>query len=381
MRVQGAFLLAEHGLAGPATREIRADGGPDVIEATGCILSPGWIDLHAHLRDPGFPQKETLRSGMRSAAAGGFTHVVAMANTLPATDNDSRLRRQMSRATGDGTRLSFVGALTYGLEGTRLTDAAALKAAGAVALSDDGRHAMSQEALEVGLARAAAAGLPVLVHAQYETSTRSADDERRATADAITALRRAPGARLHFQHVSARQAVQLIREAKTQGLAVTAEATPHHLTLTADDVAWMGLEAAVNPPLRTDSDRAALLEGLRDGTIDAIATDHAPHDAGAKRAGAYGFHGFETALALVLRLGLAWDVVYRSCIGRPAEILGLRDADDWILIDPRAHWVVDPDQFQSLGHNSPFAGWRLEGRVRLTVVDGRVVQPAVVLVG
>lgn len=381
MLVQGAQLLTEDGLTRPGDLEVAARGGPQTIDATGCILSPGWIDLHAHLRDPGFPEKETFRSGMRSAAAGGFTHVVAMANTMPVTDNDSLLRKQISRTTGHGIRVSFVGALTYGLEGTRLTDAGALKEAGAVALSDDGRHAMSQETLESGLARAAAVGLPVLVHAQYETEARSADDETRATKDAITALRNSPGARLHVQHVSTRQAVRLIREAKRQGLAITAEATPHHLALTATDVAWLGPEAAVNPPLRSPSDRTALVEGLLDGTVDAIATDHAPHDAGAKSRGSVGFHGFETALGVVLALRLPWEVVYRACVQRPSHILQAAAANDWVLFDPSRTRTVDPEAFHSLGRNSPFAGRELPGVVLLTVSQGEVVHRARVLVG
>lgn len=373
MLVRNVQMLTPGGLATARDVEIAAHGGPDSVDGTGCVLSPGWIDLHAHLRDPGFPEKETLESGARSAAAGGFTHVVAMANTRPVTDNPALLRTQAGRAAGLGIRVSFVGALTHGLEGGRLTDPVALKEAGAVALSDDGRHAMSPPTLESGLSRASDAGLPVLVHAQYETAERSAFDEARATYDAIEALRRVPGARLHLQHVSTRLAVQLIREAKAGSLPVTAEATPHHLALTADKVEWMGREAGVNPPLRTASDRAALVEGLREGTIDAIATDHAPHEREAKLNGAYGFHGFETALGVVLSLGLPWDVVYRACVKRPSEIVGVSHSDDWVLFDPSATWAVDPEAFHSLGHNSPFAGRELPGVVVATVARGEFI--------
>ena len=381
MILRGVRVLGAEGLSAPHDMEVGARGGPGTIDASGCILSPGWVDLHAHLRDPGFPEKETLASAARSAAAGGLTHVVAMANTRPVTDDPGLLHAQVARAAGLSIRVGFVGALTQGLEGRQLTDPIALKEAGAVALSDDGRHAMSPPTLELGLWRAAEAGLPVLVHAQYETSERSAVDEACATHDAIEALRRVPGARLHLQHVSTRLAVRLIREAKAESLPVTAEATPHHLSLTAEDVERIGPEAAVNPPLRTALDREALLEGLLDGTIDAIATDHAPHEREAKLNGAYGFHGFETVLGVVLGLGLPWEAVYRACVTRPSEVLGVSHEDDWILIDPHARWVVDPDRFQSLGRNSPFAGWPLRGMVRMTVVGGRVVHEAEVPVG
>jgi dihydroorotase len=374
-------ILGETGLGPPRDFELEALGGPQTLEATGCVLSPGWIDLHAHLRDPGFPEKETLVTGTRSAAAGGFTRVVAMANTRPVTDGPSLLRAQVDRAAALDVRVSFVGALTAGLEGYELTDAVGLQQAGAVALSDDGRHAMSPATLESGLSRAAEAGLPVLVHAQYETPERSGADEAAATQDAIEALRRVPGARLHLQHVSGRLAVRLIREAKADALRVTAEVTPHHLALTAEDVEWMGPEHDVNPPLRTRLDREALIQGLLDGTIDAIATDHAPHERAAKLAGAFGFHGLETALGVVLGLGLPWDVVYRACVRSPSRILGLEGVEDWILIDPQARWVVDHGRFQSLGRNTPFSGRSLRGKVLLTVVRGRVVHQAEVPVG
>ena len=363
-------VLGEDGLSRPRDVEITARGGPEVIDASGCILSPGWIDLHAHLREPGFSQKETLRSGMRSAAAGGFTHVVAMANTKPVTDNASLVRTQIDRTAGRGIRVSFAGALTYGLNGAELTDALALKQAGVVALSDDGQPVVSTKTLEFGLSRAGVADLPVFVHAAYGSSP---DAEVDAVGDSIEAVRNTPGGRLHVQHVSTREAVRLIGDAKAQGLNVTAEATPHHLSLTADEVAYLGPEAAVNPPLRSPSDRAALMQGLLDGTIDAIATDHAPHEPGAKAQGAVGFHGFETALSVVLTLGLPCEVVYRACVKRPAEILQAQVTDDWTLFDPRRSWVVDPDAFHSLGHNSPFAGSELPGVVRMTIARGEVV--------
>jgi len=372
MRLHHVRVLGPAGLSMPHTVEVKADDVED-RDATGLVLSPGWMDLHAHLRDPGFPQKETLLSGATSAAVGGFTHVLAMANTDPVTDRPERLQSLVTRTAALPIRISFVGAVTIALEGERLTDAAALKSAGAVALSDDGRHAMDAVVLRAGLEAATQAGLPVLVHAQDEKLGNSAEAEAAAVTAVLDALRKVQGARLHVQHVSTRKAVELIRAAKSDGLLVTAEATPHHLTLTSRDVTAMGPHGNVNPPLRTPDDRDALRQALIEGVIDAVATDHAPHDLVAKQAGANGFHGFETAVSVVLGLGLGDRTVYRACVSRPREIVGQSLEDEWILIDPNAEWTVDPSSFRSRGKNTPFAGRRLRGRVIMTICRGQVV--------
>jgi dihydroorotase len=372
MRLHDVRVLGPTGLSMPQTVEVNAEGAGD-RDATGLVLSPGWMDLHAHLRDPGFPQKETLISGATSAAVGGFTHVLAMANTDPATDRPERLRTLVTRATDLPIRISFVGAVTIGLEGRELTDAAALKAAGAVALSDDGRHAMNNVVLRRALEAAAQAELPVLIHAQAEHLGNGPDSEVAAVSDALDALRNIPAARLHIQHVSTRRAVDLIRAARADGVAVTSEATPHHLALTSQDVGAMGPQGNVNPPLRSPDDRDALRQALMDGVIDVIATDHAPHERAAKEAGANGFHGFETAVAVILGLGLDGRVVYRACVSRPREIVGQSLDDEWILIDPHEEWTVDPSAFKSRGKNTPFQGRRLRGRVIMTVCRGQVV--------
>lgn len=372
MRLHSVRVLSSAGLSSPRSVEINAAGGED-RDATGLILSPGWLDLHAHLRDPGFPEKETLASGAASAAFGGFTHVIAMANTNPVTDRPERLRALVARATELPIRVSFVGAVTLGLEGQALTDAAALKAAGAIALSDDGRHAMDRATLGRALEAAGDAGLPVLVHAQDEVLGSGPESEVAAVAEALEALANIPRARLHVQHVSTRGAADLIHAAKRSGLPVTAEATPHHLALTSRDVAALGPHGNVNPPLRSADDRDALREAIEQGTIDAIATDHAPHDAAAKAAGANGFHGFETALAVVMGLGLDDRVVYRACVQRPREIIGESIDDEWILIDPASEWMVDPSSFRSRSANTPLAGRRLRGRVVMTVCRGQVL--------
>jgi dihydroorotase len=365
-------VLGPGGLSLPQTVDVKAEGAED-RDATGLVLSPGWMDLHAHLRDPGFPQKETLLTGATSAAVGGFTHVLAMANTDPVTDRADRLQSLLARSEALPIRISFVGAVTIGLEGRQLTDAAALKSAGAVALSDDGRHAMDRGLLGRALEAATASRLPLLVHAQAEQLGDGPDAEAAAVTDALEALRGVKGARLHFQHVSTRMAVDLIDAAKSEGLAVTAEATPHHLALSSRDVWAMGPHGNVNPPLRSPDDRDALCEALVEGVIDAIATDHAPHELAAKQAGANGFHGFETAVGIVLGLGLDGRTVYRSCVSRPREIAGQTLEDEWILIDPEADWRVEASSFKSRGKNTPFQGRRLRGRVIMTVCRGQVV--------
>jgi dihydroorotase len=372
MRLHHVRVLGPGGLSMPQTVEVNAEGAHD-REATGLVLSPGWMDLHAHLRDPGFPQKETLLSGATSAAVGGFTHVVAMANTDPVTDQPERLEALVKRVTDLPIRISFVGAVTVGLEGRELTDAVGLKAAGAVALSDDGRHAMSGLVLRRALQGAAEAGLPVLIHAQIEDLGNGPDAEAAAVSDALDALRTVRAGRLHIQHVSTRRAVELIRAAKADGLPVTAEATPHHMALTEQDARAMGAQGNVNPPLRTPDDREALGRALMDGVIDVIATDHAPHERSAKEAGANGFHGFETAVGVILGLGLDGRAVYRACVSRPREIVGQSLDDEWILIDPQEEWTVEASSFKSRGKNTPFQGRRLRGRVIMTICRGQVV--------
>jgi dihydroorotase len=375
IRLRGVRVLEEGGLGEPRDMDLPATGDAE-IDSTGQVMSPGWCDLHAHLRDPGFPEKETLGTGAAAAAAGGFTDVVAMANTQPPTDEADRVRANLTRARDLPVRVAFVAALTRGLEGRQLTNATALKAAGAVALSDDGRNALDQPTLVEGLRRAAAAGLPVLLHAQDESLGTAPAAELAATRQALAALRRVPDAHLHLQHVSLADALPMIVEAKRDGLAVTAEVTPHHLWLTADAVREVGAQAKVNPPLRTERDVMALRGALIEGVIDVVATDHAPHEASAKQdldSAAFGISGFETAAGVLLTLGLPWPVIHRTCVTMPRAIAGIAPSSDWVLLDPTEEWTVDPERFLSRGHNTPLGGTRLRGRVRLTVCRGRAV--------
>jgi dihydroorotase len=382
MRLHRVQVLGPQGLSEPRDVELPVEHAD--LDAAGLVLSPGWCDLHAHLREPGFPEKETLATGAGAAAAGGFTQVVAMANTQPVTDTAERVRANVARARELPARILFVGALTEGLEGRRPTDAVGLRAAGAVALSDDGRHALDLHTLVAALRNATAAGLPVLIHPQDESLGSEPAAELAAVEQALAALRQVPQARLHLQHVSLAGALPLIAEAKRAGLALTAEATPHHLWLTSDALRRWGPLAKVNPPLRTEHDVAALRNAVIDGTIDIVATDHAPHEAGAKRdveTGAAGIAGVETAAGILLTLGLPWPVVYRACVAGPRAILGIPVPPDWILLDPAETWTVEPDRFVSRGRNTPMGGTRLTGRVRMTVCRHQVVHQAEVPVG
>lgn len=379
-----------------------------VVDASGMWITPGFIDLHVHLREPGEEHKETIATGARSAAAGGFTTVVAMPNTKPAIDNAALVRfvRRKSDEAGSARVLSSA-AITLGQKGAQLTEFGDLREAGAVCFTDDGRPVADAGIMRRALEYALVVDLPVMVHEEEpslsggcmhegETSLRLGLKGIPSSAEDVMVYRdivlaEAIGARLHIAHISTEGSVRAVREAKARGVKVTAEATPHHFTLTDEAVKGYDTNAKMAPPLRGERDRLAVIEGLRDGTIDAIATDHAPHALVDKEVefdrAANGVVGLETALGLTLRLVDQGELTLMQAIERltigPARAfkldlgaLHVGAVADLVVIDPKAEWTVRPEKLLSRSKNTPFGGWTLRGVVRRTFVAGREVHRA-----
>jgi dihydroorotase len=407
-------VLVEDGAVKAVGANLEAAGAM-VLEAKGLVVAPGFVDLHTHLRDPGFEYKETVETGTRAAARGGFTTVCAMPNTEPAMDNRGTVDYVMQRAVEQGlVRVLPIGAVTKGRQGKLLAEFGELADAGCIGFSDDGNPVADASIMRHALEYASAFGLPVIDHCEdpqmaggvmHEgwVSTRlglkgipSASEEDIVARD--IALARHTGAHVHIAHLSTAGAVELVRRAKAEGVRVTAEVTPHHLALTHEAVMRRGGEtrlaydtnAKMYPPLRSEGDLLACVEGLVDGTIDAIATDHAPHAVQEKLCefdlAANGIVGLETALALSLSAaGLKLERVVEALTIGPVRALGL-DARlpgigtlsegapaDIVVFDPKREWTVDPADFASKGKNTPLAGRTLHGAVVATVYRGEVV--------
>jgi dihydroorotase len=376
------------------------------LRLNGLVIAPGLIDLHVHLREPGQTHKEDIASGTAAAAAGGFTTILAMPNTLPATDTPGQVRELRGRyAAAAAVRVLQSGALTRNRAGSELADFAGMKAAGIAALTDDGATPQNPALMREACRRAAALGLPVIDHCEdtalaHGGAMREGETARHLGAAGIPALAEElivardillaadTGAHLHLQHLSSGRSVALVRWAKRQGWPVTAETTPHHLLLTAAAVATHGANAKMNPPLGDEADRQALIAGLRDGTLDAIATDHAPHAADEKgrglEAAPFGIIGLETALALCLTAladengPLTLTALLRLFTAGPRRILGLEAGTlapgapaDFIVLDPAAEWTLTPADLRSKSANTPFLGQRCRGRVLQTWLAGR----------
>ena len=385
--------------------------GAKLIDASGMVVCAGLVDMHVHLREPGFEYKETVETGALAAARGGFSSIACMPNTRPAVDSPEQIDFLKGKAAAAcGVHVWPIGAVTRGQKGQALTDFEALKAAGAVALSDDGMPVQNANLVRDALILAHRQELTVLSHCEDadmvknyavnegRVSRQLRLEGRPAIAEEIMVARDAmlaeeTGGAVHICHISTAKSVGLVRRYKRKGVQITCETCPQYFSLTEDEILAQGSLARVNPPLRTRADVDAVIEGLKDGTIDAIATDHAPHSAEEKARpltdAPSGMVGLETALAVTLtylyhtgELGLS-DILRKMTIN-PACILRLPTkgrlsigADgDVVIFDPEEEWTVDPERFASKGRNTPFAGRTLKGRVKYTVVGGEVIYQA-----
>ena len=399
-------ILVEDGRVAVIGSELTAPSAR-VIDARGLTVCAGLVDMHVHLREPGFEYKETIQTGCLAAARGGFTSIAPMPNTRPATDCPERIALVRQKAAqACGVHVWPIGAVTWGQKGQALTDAAALKKAGAVALSDDGMPVQNANLLRDALIRCRRQELTILSHCEDADMVKNyAVNEGRvsralglpgrpAIAEELQVMRDAmlaeeTGAAVHICHISTARSVEIVRQFKNKGVPITCETCPQYFALTEDELLSRGTLARVNPPLRTRLDVEGILAGLKDGTIDVIATDHAPHSAEEKARplpeAPSGMVGLETALAVTLTSLYHTGVMDLSDILRkmtinPAFILripkgrlSLGGGADFTIFDPDEEWTVDPEQFASKGRNTPFAGRTLKGRVKYTIVDGKII--------
>lgn len=381
-----------------------------VVYARGMVVCPGFIDIHCHLRQPGFEEKETIATGTRAAARGGFTTVCCMPNTDPPVDTRVTVEYILSVAANEGAvRVLPVGCVTKGRAGSELADFGELATSGVIAFSDDGNPIADSLLMRRALEYSRDSGLPVIDHCEDTALSEGGVINEGTVANRLglkgipaaaeegmvardIELARATGGRLHIAHVSTAGSVALIRRAKVEGVWVTAEVTPHHLTLTEERVtspSGYDTNAKVNPPLRTARDVQALISGLKEGVIDAIATDHAPHTDADKRCefenAAFGISGFETALGSLMGLVRRGEIDLMMLISKltlePAKVIRKNDIGtlkvgapaDVIIFDPDAEWVVDPSAFASKGKNTPLADETLKGKVMATIYGGEVI--------
>ena len=403
-------LLIENGRIVAVDTKLNANPRDvQVIDATGLIVTPGLVDIHVHLREPGQSYKETIASGTAAAAAGGFTSVAAMPNTIPVNDSVEITRWMQAPERDARARVYPIGAATVGSLGATLTNYEALRDSGAVAVSDDGKPILGDETMRAVLRAAATAGLPVIQHAEdtrltggcsmnagplaFRLGLRGMPVEAEAgiVARDIALLRELDDdrAHLHVAHLSTKRALDHVRAARQSGLHVTCEVTPHHFVLTEEAVDEYDTHAKMNPPLRAVEDRDAMIEGLLDGTIDCIATDHAPHSAHEKdqefERAPNGITGLETSLGLSLavlhrRHGMPLLQMVALLSARPAALLGLAAGTlavgataDVVLLAPETEWAFRASESRSRSRNTPFDGWSLPGKVSLTMREGRIV--------
>lgn len=395
-------LRVENGKIAELAEHLEGEG----IDCTGLTIFPGLIDMHVHLREPGFEKKENIESGSRAAVKGGFTQVCCMPNTKPVTDNKVVVSYIKNRAREVGLcKVNPIGAITEGQEGKNLAAIGAMKAAGAVAVSEDGKSVVATNLMANAMMYAADFGLKCLCHCEdsalvdggvvnegYYSTLTGLKGSIRAAEDIIIAreicLAESLSLPVHICHVSTYSGVRLIREAKARGVQVTAETCPHYFTLTDAAIADFDTNTKVNPPIRAEKDRLAIIEGLKDGTLDCIVTDHAPHHEDDKNVeyalAAFGISGLETSFALSYTQLVKGGVLTLSELAdkmsaNPAAILNLQGGRlevgapaDLTIVDLNKAWTIDPKDFVSKGKNTPFAGREVYGRVKYTVVDGDI---------
>ena len=388
-------------------KELTPADGEQVIDATGCYVFPGFIDMHVHLRDPGLTHKEDIESGSRAAAHGGFTTIVAMPNTKPVADNADVIRYVQKKAAEVGlTHVLQVGSVTKNMAGEELSDLEEMIAAGIPAISEDGKSVMNSNVYRDAMKIVAKAGIPVLAHCEDINLVNGGVINQGAKAEELGVngisnaveniivardimLAEETGARLHLCHCSTKESVELVRDAKAKGIAVSGEVCPHHFTLTEADIVAGDSNYKMNPPLRTQEDVDALKQGIRDGIMEVISTDHAPHTEEEKSAdltkAPFGIVGMETVAALtyteLVQQGFITPMGMAAAMSaNPAKILGVDKGDisvghiaDITIFDPKQTYEIHKADFVSKGKNMPYEGREVTGKVRTTILDGKVV--------
>jgi len=397
-------ILIENGVIAGISDVIRSDC--ETIDASGLYVCPGFVDMHAHLREPGFEEKETILTGCRAAAAGGFTSIGVMANTAPVVDSVALFEYVDSSARNQGVKVYQYSAVTKGMQGKELVEMTKLKEAGVIALSDDGKPVENPQIMLLALKYAQPLDLLIISHCEdmalanggvmnegYYASIQGLRGISAAAEEVMVArdiiLADSLGARVHIAHVSTKGSVDIIRDAKKRGSKLTCETAPHYFSMTEERCDHFNTYAKVNPPLRTAADREAIIDGLKDGTIDCIATDHAPHTKNDKERefdlAANGFSGFETAFSLAVThlyntKAFTLPQIVRLMSANPAKCLGISGGKiaigenaDLTVVSLDEEWTVEPEKFLSKGRNTPLKGEKLAGRVKYTVADGTLI--------